>query len=125
MSKIIIADLDVVKKDTVAWVTGLGKAPIKDELLEVAFYNGVSGEANNPLHTHAFSTERLLVIEGGMTVEITDDSEGEKINLRPLQMIIIPPGWRHRIVKYEKGTIALNLRNSKEGVVGHLPEDRF
>lgn len=125
MSEVIVADLSVVKEGMVAWVVGMGKAPIKDELLEVAFYNAVSGDANNPLHTHVFSTERLLIIEGGMTVEIIDENgKGREINLCPRQMIIIPPGKKHRIVGYNKDTIALNLRNSKEGAVGHLPEDR-
>lgn len=129
MEKVSVVDLsDVVKNGTVGWVTGLGKALFKDELLEVAFYNGVSGEANNSLHMHNFSTERLLVITGGITVEITDDSEGEIIELGPWQMLTIPPAsalrLRHRIVKYKKGTFALNLRNSKEGAIGHLLEDR-
>lgn len=125
MSETIIVDLSVVKDGTFAWVVGMGKAPIKDELLEVAFYNAVSGNANNPLHVHVFSTERMLIIEGGMTVEIIDEvGASREINLCPQQMIIIPPGSKHRIVKYENGTTALNLRNSKEGAVGHLPKDR-
>lgn len=110
----------LVEQGTVGWVTGLGRAPHKDPLLEIAFYNNVTGDAKNPPHPHTMSTERLLIIQGGMTVK----TEEETFHIGPLQMISLPPGLKHNIVSYDPGTIALNLRNSPMGAVGHLPEDR-
>ena len=109
-----------IPRGSVGWVTGLCRAQHQDPLLEIALYNDMAGNANNPLHTHKLSTERLLVISGGMTVEV----EGEEFWVGPFQMISIPPGLSHHIVFYDKGTVALNLRNSPQGAVGHLPEDR-
>jgi mannose-6-phosphate isomerase-like protein (cupin superfamily) len=116
-----IIDLNAqVKAGEVGWVLGLGKALIKDESLELAFYNNVGGEANNPLHHHNLSTERLLVIKGGLLLEI----EGQPQPVGAMEMVCLPPGTAHRIISYQEGTIALNLRNSRMGAVGHLPEDR-
>jgi mannose-6-phosphate isomerase-like protein (cupin superfamily) len=121
MEKISVINLaKEIPTGKVGWVTGLGKAPHPDPLLEIAFYNQVTGEANNPPHPHKLSTERLLVIKGGMTIEV----EGKEYWVGPFQMISIPPGLNHHIVSYDKDTIALNLRNSPQGAVGHLPEDR-
>lgn len=104
----------------VGWVTGLSKAPHQDPLLEIAFYNQVTGKANNPPHAHKLSTERLLVISGRIIIEV----EGKEYQVSPFEMISIPPGLNHHIVSYDKNTIALNLRNSPQGASGHLPEDR-
>ena len=86
----VIIDLEKeITKGTVNWVTGMGRAPHQDPLLEIAFYNNVSGNAKNPPHAHALSTERLLVIEGGMTLNV----EGETMHVGPFQMILIP--WNY------------------------------
>lgn len=104
----------------VGWICGLGKARFQDPILELAFYNRVSGDARNPVHYHKLSTERLLVIEGGIIVMVQD----KKHTVRPFQMISIPPELEHQIVEYLPDTVAFNIRNSPKGAVGHLPEDR-
>jgi len=111
---------ELVESGDVKWVLGQGKALVQDESLELAFYNHVNGEANNSLHHHNLSTERLLIIKGGMLLEIN----GKEYSIGEMELICIEPGEEHRIISYQEGTYALNMRNSKLGAVGHLVEDR-
>jgi mannose-6-phosphate isomerase-like protein (cupin superfamily) len=116
----IIDFLKEVKRGEGKWVVGMGKALHKDEILEIWFCNKADGEPKNQNHEHNLSMERFLVINGGVTIQI----EGKEIFIGPLQMVSIPPGVKHNLVKFLPETTMLNLRNSPWGAVGHLPEDR-